>query len=51
MPEDHLVGSPVRILVSVDKEKEWLRDLFNGKIRWNRVLRNPNPDYTDGKWK
>ena len=51
VPEDHLVGSPVRILVSVDKEKEWLRDLFNGKIRWNRVLRNPNPDYTDGKWK
>ena len=44
VPEDHVVGSPVFIIVSLDKEKS----LFDGKIRWNRILRNPNPD--KGKW-
>lgn len=40
VPEDHIVGTPVVILVSLDKE----RGLFDGKIRWNRILRKPNPD-------
>lgn len=40
VPEDHLVGSPLLLLVSLDEEKS----LLNGKIRWNRILRNPNPD-------
>ena len=40
VPEDHIVGSPVFIIVSLDAEKGF----FDGKIRWNRVLRNPNPD-------
>ena len=39
VPEDHIVGSPVFIIVSMDSE----RGLFDGKIRWERVLRNPNP--------
>lgn len=43
VPEDHIVGSPMFIIASFDEE----RGLFDGKIRWNRILRNANPDY---KW-
>ena len=46
VPEDHIVGSPMFILASFDEEK----GLFNGKIRWDRILRNANPD-KDTKWK
>ncbi|MDE5840666.1 MAG: S26 family signal peptidase, partial [Muribaculaceae bacterium] len=46
VPEDHIVGSPMFVLVSFDEEK----GLFDGKIRWNRVLRSANPD-KDTKWK
>ncbi len=46
VPEDHVVGSPMFIIVSLDQE----RGLFDGKIRWNRVFRNPNPDKSEGKW-
>lgn len=44
VPEDHVVGSPMFIIISLDGD----RSLTNGKIRWNRILRNPNPD--KGKW-
>lgn len=40
VPEDHIVGSPLFIIASFDQE----RGLFNGKIRWNRIFANPNPD-------
>ena len=40
VPEDHIVGTPWRVLISFDKDKS----LFNGKIRWNRILRDANPD-------
>lgn len=40
VPEDHVVGSPMFIIVSLDKDKGW----FNGKIRWNRIFRDANPD-------
>jgi len=40
VPEDHIVGKPWKVLVSFDKDKS----LFNGGIRWNRVLKNANPD-------
>lgn len=40
VPEDHVVGTPILVLVSFDEE----RDLFDGKIRWNRIFRNANPD-------
>lgn len=41
VPEDHIVGSPMLVLISVDEE----RGVFeSGKIRWNRILTNPNPD-------
>ena len=46
VPEDHIVGSPLFIIVSLDQEKGW----FDGKIRWDRILRNPNPDKSAGKW-
>lgn len=46
VPEDHIVGSPMFILASFDEEK----GLFDGKIRWDRILRNANPD-KDSKWK
>ncbi|MDE5608281.1 MAG: signal peptidase I, partial [Muribaculaceae bacterium] len=36
VPEDHIVGTPWRVLVSFDGE--------NGGIRWNRILKDANPD-------
>lgn len=39
VPEDHIIGTPVTVLVSFDKEKG-----FPSNIRWNRVLKTPNPD-------
>ena len=40
VPEDHIVGTPMRVLISFDND----RGLFDGKIRWNRILRDANPD-------
>ena len=40
VPEDHIVGSPVFVLISFDRD----RSLFNGGIRWNRIFRDANPD-------
>lgn len=40
VPEDHIVGTPMIVLASFDDE----RSLFDGKIRWNRILRDANPD-------
>lgn len=40
VPEDHIVGSPMFILVSFDEE----RSLGNGKIRWNRMFKTGNPE-------
>lgn len=34
VPEDHVVGSPLLIWLSLDKDKGW----FSGKIRWNRIF-------------
>ena len=40
VPEDHIVGTPIVVLISFDKDKS----LFNGGIRWNRVFKSANPD-------
>ena len=40
VPEDHIVGTPMIVLISFDKDKS----LFGGGIRWNRVFKKPNPD-------
>ena len=40
VPEDHIVGTPMFILISFDNEKS----LFNGGIRWNRIFKDANPD-------
>ena len=40
VPEDHIVGRPWRVVVSFDKDKS----IFNGGIRWNRILKSANPD-------
>ena len=40
VPEDHIVGTPWRVLVSFDKDRSWL----NGHIRWNRIFKKANPD-------
>lgn len=40
VPEDHIVGTPMVVLVSFDSE----RGLFDGKIRWSRIFRDANPD-------
>lgn len=36
VPEDHIVGKPAMVWLSLDKNKS----LFKGKIRFNRMLRN-----------
>jgi signal peptidase I len=36
VPEDHIVGRPVFVWLSLNKDK----GLFSGKIRWNRIFRN-----------
>ena len=40
VPEDHIVGSPWRVIISFDKDK----NIFNGGIRWNRMFLDANPD-------
>ena len=40
VPEDHIVGTPMIVLISFDKDKS----LFNGGIRWNRIFKSSNPD-------
>ena len=40
VPEDHIVGTPMIVLASFDQE----RGLFDGKIRFDRILRDANPD-------
>ncbi len=40
VPEDHIIGTPWRVLISFDKDKPML----SGGIRWNRVLKDANPD-------
>ena len=41
VPEDHIVGKPLRVLISFDPDKS----LFNGKIRWNRIFKDANPGF------
>ncbi len=35
VPEDHVIGTPVLVLISLDKDKGW----FDGKFRFNRFMR------------
>lgn len=43
VPEDHIVGKPMRVLISFDKDKS----LFNGGIRMDRIFKNANPGFED----
>lgn len=36
VPEDHVVGRPVVVWLSLDKDRDW----FSGKIRFNRFFKN-----------
>ena len=36
VPEDHVVGQPLLIWLSLEKDKGW----FSGKIRWDRLFRS-----------
>lgn len=38
VPEDHIVGKPMFIWLSLDKDKGW----FDGRIRWNRLFTTGN---------
>ena len=40
VPEDHIVGTPMFVLISFDKD----RSMFDGGIRWSRIFRDANPD-------
>ena len=35
VPEDHVVGKPLLVWLSLDKDRGW----FDGKIRWNRIFK------------
>ena len=34
VPEDHIVGKPLFVWLSLDKDRGW----FDGKIRWSRLF-------------
>ena len=36
VPEDHIVGKPLFVWLSLDKDRGW----FDGKIRWERLFRS-----------
>ncbi|WP_255417358.1 signal peptidase I [Proteiniphilum sp. X52] len=36
VPEDHIVGQPILIWLSLEKDNNW----FSGKIRWKRLFRS-----------
>lgn len=38
VPEDHIVGKPMFIWLSLNKDKGW----FDGRIRWDRLFTNAN---------
>ena len=40
VPEDHIVGKPVLIWISIDKNKPF----FSGGFRWDRFLKKPTAD-------
>ena len=40
VPEDHIVGKPLFVWLSLDKDKGW----FDGKIRWNRIFTSAEKD-------
>ena len=35
VPEDHIVGKPILVWLSLDKD----RGMFDGWVRWNRLFR------------
>ena len=35
VPEDHVVGKPILVWLSLDKDRGW----FDGKVRWNRLFK------------
>lgn len=35
VPEDHVVGKPIVVWLSLDKDRDWT----DGKIRWNRIFK------------
>ena len=35
VPEDHVVGKPIVVWLSLDKDRGWL----DGKVRWNRLFK------------
>ncbi len=38
VPEDHIVGQPKLVWLSLEKDKDW----FKGRVRWNRLFRKAN---------
>ena len=40
VPEDHIVGKPILVWLSIDKDRGW----FDGRIRWSRLFRNVSVD-------
>lgn len=41
VPEDHIVGKPMRVLISFDPDK----GILQGGIRWNRILKDANSEF------
>lgn len=35
VPEDHVVGKPILVWLSLDKDRDW----FDGRVRWNRFFK------------
>lgn len=41
VPEDHIVGKPMRVLISFDPDK----GILQGGIRWNRIFKDANSGF------
>ncbi|WP_185869120.1 signal peptidase I [Blattabacterium cuenoti] len=39
VPEDHIVGKPIFIWMSIDWDRNNPLNLFNWKLRWNRIMK------------
>ncbi|WP_185861349.1 signal peptidase I [Blattabacterium cuenoti] len=46
VPEDHIVGKPIFIWMSIDWDRKNPLNIFNWKFRWNRIMRTINDKHS-----
>ncbi|QIK16881.1 signal peptidase I [Blattabacterium sp. DPU] len=46
VPEDHIVGKPIFIWMSIDWDRDNPLNIFNWKFRWDRIMKTVNGKYS-----